>query len=202
MPQINLINERRKKEKRQLLSARLLLYGCYGCGVAIAAIALFSAAAVYRKNAAIEDVKGQLKVLQPVLAQVNDVQSQIATLEPKLRLLSNAKDSTLHWYLVYQQIGQALPTTSWLDNLSINRTDQAEQLALTGQSLSQDTVADMIEKLQSYPAFSSVTLNSITQPALAEQRKPGYHTVHFDLLVQLKGTQEAQNGKAPTQNKP
>ncbi|MCA1597322.1 MAG: PilN domain-containing protein, partial [Chloroflexi bacterium] len=156
--------------------------------------------AAYRKNAAISDIKGQLQVLQPALNQVKVVQTQTSQLEPKLKLLGTAKDSTLHWYLVYQQIGQALPATSWLDDLSVAKGPTGEKIMLTGQSLSQDTVADTIERLQSYPAFTAATLNSITEPGLAEQRKPGYHTVHFDLAVQLKGAQEAPNGQTPPKN--
>ena len=198
MPRVNLIAERRSKEKRQAMTARAMLYGCGGLAALFLSVAIGTTVDVRRHEGQIAAVDSELQMRQKTIDQVQRTQDEIGKLEPRLKLLNTAKDSTKHWYLVFQQTGQGLPATSWLDSCNISHDDKTSQdsVTLVGQSLSAYTVADTLRQLGEQPMFSSVDLHYLTQPPIDSNPHPGVvQPVRFEVAVQVKPqAQKEQQG--------
>ena len=204
MPRINLIAERRSREKKQAAGARVMLYGCGCMAVAFLGVLMQTTWTIRTIDGEIESAKAEVIRLQPTLQEVTGVQNETKVLEPKLTLLESAKDSTMHWYLIFQQVGQGLPVTSWLDNLIISRDSKSGQdsVTLTGQSESAYSVADTIRQLNRQPMFGQVELHYMTQDDNAAPTTNAgastvgqiSHPVRFETLVQLK-PQDQKNGQ-------
>ncbi|HET6385709.1 MAG TPA: PilN domain-containing protein [Armatimonadota bacterium] len=198
MPRVNLITERRKRERRDEGIARVLVYGCASIAAAFLLVFVLMTTRKYRLSGDIDSESQQLTSLQPRIAEVKNLQQLETTLTPRLDLLQTAKDSTTHWYLIYQQTGQGLPASTWLDTMTVNSApgekDQPDKmtLILAGQSLTQDTVAETITQLQRQPMFQSVELHFVrndtpvqsTGGPVPSNTPP--HTTHFEVAVQLK----------------
>jgi Tfp pilus assembly protein PilN len=204
MPRVNLVQERRKRERRQASTARILLVGCELLIIAMVAIFFTTTIAIYRRKAQINEAEGRLREIQARVEQVKSTEAQIDDLKPKLKLLQTAKDSTMHWYLVYQQTGQGLPTSSWLDNLAVNKTPLgAQSVVIAGESRNEGTVADAIRLLQQQPMFGQVNLHSVTQNNLpGPSLKGGPSPLHFELEIELKDSEGTNSAQPANKNNP
>ena len=198
MPRINLIAEQQLRERRQAAVARLMLYSCGGSAALFFLVVIIMAVSVRNHESLIAKADQELAIRQSSLDQVERLQGRIKELEPRLELLKSARNSTRHWYLVFQQVGQGLPASSWLDKLDISHDEKTgqESLTLAGQSMSAGSVADTLRQLGGQPLFDSAELHFITQPSIAQaiagQGGPGVNPsqammpVHFEVGVKLK----------------
>lgn len=197
MPKVNLIAERRKREKRQAATERGMVYSCGGLAALFLGLLVTTNIQIRTQQHNISAAESEMSGLKPLIAQVQGVQGQIDVLEPKLNLLQDSKNSTLHWYLVFQQIGQGLPMSSWLDTLGITRDDKTkvDSVTLNGQSLTADTVAATITQLQIQPLVSQVDLHFVNEDAAASPTDTKPHYVHFETVVQLKPQEQKPEAK-------
>jgi Tfp pilus assembly protein PilN len=112
----------------------------------------------------------------------------------------------MHWYLVFQQTGQGLPTTSWLDSLNIAHDDKtdADTLTLQGQSYNSYTVADTLRQLQNQPWFSQVNLQLVSSSpgaAAVGGQLDTINPVHFEIVVQVVApSQQTQEQNSANNN--
>jgi len=201
--------ERRKREKRDSLTTRVLVYACaLGAGSFAVIFAVTTAESISR-SVEIRGAQRALQTISPKIQQVKNMKDEEQNLLPRLGLLQSAKQSTTHWYLVYQQTGQGLPGSSWLDSINLASDTQTgtKSIVLAGQSLSEETVADTIQQLQKQPLVEKVELHMVQQPAptpVAAPNTPGasaapiaqpLHPVRFEIGVQLRQPQEAKDAK-------
>ncbi len=196
MPLINMISERREhqaqlfRRRRQLLSVLLVEVGV------LAGVFSFLGVGTMTLQARLDRAQHEIQRLQPTLELIATTERETQALVPKLRTLTEAQQHTRRWYATINGIARSLPADVWLTSISSTQTQDGEKKApstvitLTGSTLTQQQVGEMMLRLNTIPTFEKVDLHYTQQRSYND-----FETVDFEVAarVQTRGEEEGKD---------
>ena len=127
---------------------------------------------------------------------------------PKLKLLNEAKDSTMRWYNSLDRLAQSMPPSTYLTKIGTGKAQQNDPktvVDISGVSATQARVGEAILRFQMVPDFKSVDLRftrSTDMPELgytpasssAGKSKKTACGVEFEVGAVMKGDDSPAGG--------
>lgn len=196
MPLINMIAERRQQQaqlirrRKQLLTVLLIEVGV------LASLFSFLTLGTMSLQARLQRAQREIERLQPTLDAIAKIERETQTLMPKLRTLTEAQEHTRRWYATINGIARSLPADVWLTGISSTQVQDTEKkgqttvITLTGSTLSQQQVGEMMLRLNAIPTFEKVELHFTQQRSYNN-----FETVDFEVAarVQKPSTEEGND---------
>lgn len=176
MPSINMIAPRRTEKKRLERDMRRLfvvilveLVFALGLGGWVATKMLTTADRM-------SELDAELSKFQPTVRQIEEYDAATTRLTPKLDLLNAAQKGTMRWYNTLDRMTQSLPPSTWLTRvMSVPAKEGAEPgLNLTGVSVSQERVGELMMLLARHDSFSNVDLHFTEKSEMGTQTVVGF----------------------------
>lgn len=196
MPAINLIREKRQAEQKRDNQVKMAFVATLGAG-AIALLVAFGfmidAARLTLEANATEERKRQLK---PLLEELAQNQAQLDELKPRLETLKTAQGTTLKWGNVMGHLTTHTPEGCWLTGLQSFQQDKTKPLQITfrGMSGTQDTIGEMIMKLQQSKDLEKVTFKGSSERTAEGNTK----FFEFEIAAELAGSGQSDLPKEKT----
>lgn len=196
MPLINMIAERREQQaqlvrrRKQLLTVLLVEVGV------LASLFSFLGVGTMTLQARLERAQREIRRLQPTLDTIAKIERETQTLMPKLYTLTEAQEHTRRWYVTINGIARSLPGDVWLTGISATQVQDSKKkgqttvITLTGSTLTQQQVGEMMLRLNAIPTFEKVELHFTQQRSYND-----LETVDFEVAarVQTPGGEEGNN---------
>ena len=185
MPLINLIKEQRIQAQKREQQVRIALVGTLGVG----ALCLITTAALLLDGARLTIVAAamekQKQEMEPKLAQLDEYETQIQELQPRVTTLETAQTFSGKWGVILDHLTTNMPEGAILTDLKAFQQDPEKPVMVTfsGLSTTQETVGELILRLETCPELQNVTLK-YTQPRVTE----GGTLLNYELEGQLVGT--------------
>lgn len=193
MPLINMIAERREQQAR-LVRYRRRLFTALLAEVAVLAGAFsFLMVGQLSLQARLQRAQQEITRLQPILEQIAQIERDTQALMPKLRTLTDAQQQTRYWYTTIEGIARNLPAEVWLTGISSAQTQGGEQqqpttqITLTGSTLTQQHVGEMMLRLNTIPTFEKVELRYTQQ-----RTYNNLDAVDFEVAAQVRSPQREE----------
>lgn len=187
MPLINMIAERREQQAR-LVRHRRRLFAALVAEVAVLAGAFsFLMVGQLSLQSRLQQAQQEITRLQPILDQIAQIERDTQALMPKLRTLTDAQQQTRYWYTTIEGIARSLPAEVWLTGISSAQTQGGEQqppatqITLTGSTLTQQHVGEMMLRLNTIPTFEKVELRYTQQ-----RTYNNLEAVDFEVAAQVR----------------
>ena len=168
MIKINLLVEARAEK---VARAPLLAFGAAKLnnyiiiGLIIVGLA-FVGLRYWKLSSKLSDIKAEIVTnqreydrLKPIIAEVESFKKKNAELKHKIEVIENLKQNQFGPVRVMDEVSKALPDLVWLTNLSLN----GNVLALQGQALNENAVANFISNLNASPFFAEPSLRIMSQ---------------------------------------
>ncbi|MDW8103746.1 MAG: PilN domain-containing protein [Armatimonadota bacterium] len=196
MPLINMIAERREQQAR-LVRYRRRLFAALLAEIAVLAGAFsFLVVGQLSLQARLQRAQQEIERLQPILNQIDQIERDTQALLPKLRTLTEAQQQTRYWYTTIEGIARSLPAEVWLTGISSTQTQEGEkqrqvtQITLTGSTLTQQHVGEMMLRLNTIPTFEKVELRYTQQ-----RTYNNLDAVDFEVAARIQApeTEEGEN---------
>jgi Tfp pilus assembly protein PilN len=203
MPSINMIAARRTEKHRREQKTRNLIYGILAeAGLFMVALSFMVVQLVTTQGQG-GSLNDKIAKLKPQVEQIQNLQEQTALLQPKLVALDAARDNTLYWYTAVQNLTASLSDTCWLVGLTTTGDPSVvtgavalpgvsavgATMTMTGESINQTDVGQMMLRMNQYPHFDHLTLSYVQQATGSSPTEgTGVNPVNFQLAVQLHST--------------
>jgi len=187
MPFINLIQEQRSGIRQQERRARAFFFA-FGTVTCLSVLSFgFLLLQTEQSQSEINRLQREFQKLEPVVKQTEANDAELRDLAPKLTTLENAQAATERWGRILDHLSRNIPQGMWLTNLRCVAIDPTKpiQLTMTGLTSSQDSVGDLILRLQSCKDLQNVLLK-FTQEKMVENSK----AVEFEVGADIVGTEE------------
>ncbi len=198
MPLINMISERREQQAR-FLRRRRQLFGVLLAEVAmLGAVFSFLGVSTLALQGRLERAEQEIKRLQPTLDLIARTEREANALVPKLRTLTEAQEHTRRWYATINGIARSLPADVWLTGITSTQVQDGEKKApstvitLTGSTLTQQQVGEMMLRLNAIPTFEKVELHYTQQ-----RNYNDLETVDFEVAARVQ-TPKGEEGNNET----
>lgn len=187
MPLINMISERREQQahlirrRKQLLTVLLIEVGL------LAGVFTLLGMGTMSLQARLNRAQQEIKRLQPTLDLIAKTERDTQLLLPKLRTLSEAQQHTQRWYATMNGIARSLPADVWLTGITSSQTQDSEKkgqttlITLTGSTLTQQHVGEMMLRLNTIPTFEKVELHFTQQRSYNN-----FETVDFEVAARVQ----------------
>jgi Tfp pilus assembly protein PilN len=194
MPLINMISEHREQQARlirrrkQLLSVLLLEVGL------LAGAFSFLVASNLALQARLDRAQREVQRLQPSLELVAKIERETQELMPRLRTLTEAQQHTQRWYATINGIARCLPADVWLTGISSTQVQDTEarrqstQITITGSTLTQQQVGEVMLRLNTIPTFESVELHFTQQRSYND-----LEAVDFEVAARVRSLQQGED---------
>jgi len=194
MPLINMISEHREQQARlirrrkQLLSVLLLEVGL------LAGVFSFLMAGNLALQARLDRAQREVQRLQPSLELVAKIERETQELMPRLRTLTEAQQHTQRWYATINGIARCLPADVWLTGISSTQVQDTEarrqstQITITGSTLTQQQVGEVMLRLNTIPTFESVELHFTQQRSYND-----LEAVDFEVAARVRSLQQGED---------
>lgn len=191
MPSINMIAPRRVEKKRMESTVRKLVVAILAEAVLIACMTGFMASRIYGTRAMVGDLDVQLTKLQPTVNTIEQYDKSTEELRPKLDTLNQAKDATLLWCRILDDLSASLPDKTWLTRLASNppQPNASEMVvSLNGVSASQELVGETMLRMQTHVTdFSRLDLHFTQKNTIGSLT-----AVEFEMEAGIKTPQTAK----------
>ncbi|MGQ9487623.1 MAG: PilN domain-containing protein [Armatimonadota bacterium] len=196
MPLINMIAERREQQAQLIRRRKQLLTVLLVEVSVLASLFSFLGVGIMTLQARLERAQREIRRLQPTLDTIAKIERETQTLMPKLRTLTEAQEHTRRWYVTINGIARSLPADVWLTGISATQVQDSEKkgqttvITLTGSTLTQQQVGEMMLRLNAIPTFEKVELHFTQQRSYND-----LETVDFEVAarVQTPGGEEGNN---------
>jgi len=109
----------------------------------------------------LDSITKEIARLVPFQKELESYEAQKKLLRERLDLIQNLLASRSAPVNVLDAIGQSLPTKAWLTSIDFDAKAARPTLVLNGQALTNDEVADYLDKLGESVHFSDVSLESL-----------------------------------------
>lgn len=193
MPNINLIADRREEKKKLEQLTRQLFFGLAGSVGALALLVIYLGTQQFSASAELNELNARMTALQPTLDRIAQVEKETGGLAPKVATLEEARDATMRYRALLQDISQAVPQGAWITNLASSGEIKDTSLRLSGTAASQTTVALAMTQLQARPTFDKVDLVSTNISGGQDGNGPMRFT--FELNAHLRPPATAEEKK-------
>ncbi|GBC94337.1 hypothetical protein HRbin16_00118 [bacterium HR16] len=198
MPLINMISERREQQARLIRNRKRLLTVLLAEVSVLAGIFSFLGVGTMSLQTRLERAQREIKRLQPTLDLIAKTERDTQALMPRLRTLTEAQQHTQRWYATINGIARCLPADVWLTGISSSQVQDSEKkgqttlITLTGSTLTQQQVGEMMLRLNTIPTFEKVDLHFTQQRSYNN-----FETVDFEVAARMQ-TPEGEEGKDET----
>jgi len=198
MPLINMISERREQQARLIRNRKRLLTVLLAEVSVLAGIFSFLGVGTMSLQTRLERAQREIKRLQPTLDLIAKTERDTQALMPRLRILTEAQQHTQRWYATINGIARCLPADVWLTGISSSQVQDSEKkgqttlITLTGSTLTQQQVGEMMLRLNTIPTFEKVDLHFTQQRSYNN-----FETVDFEVAARMQ-TPEGEEGKDET----
>ncbi|GIV21602.1 MAG: hypothetical protein KatS3mg023_3353 [Armatimonadota bacterium] len=195
MPFINMISERREQQALQIRRRRQLLTVLLAEVGVLAGVFSFLGMSNLSLQARLNRAQQEIQKIQPTLELVAKTERDTQALMPKLRTLTEAQQHTQRWYATINGIARCLPADVWLTSITSSqkqdgdKKQQSTVITLTGSTLTQQQVGEMMLRLNTIPTFEKVELHFTQQRSYNN-----FETVDFEVAAQVQ-TPEREEGK-------
>lgn len=163
MPSINMIAPRRTEKKRLEMNVRRLLLVILTEAILIACIAGVRITQIYSTRSMVDDLGVQITKLQPTVHKIEEYNKAIEKLSPKLKTLNRAKNDTMRWCRILEDLSVSLPDKTWLTRITtgvMQPADESLKLNLNGVSINQNLVGEaMLRMNDNVKDFSNLDLH-------------------------------------------
>jgi len=193
MPSINMIAPRRAEKQRLMRDMKRLVLVILAQVVFLAVLGGFVFTKLITTRARVADLDVQLLKLQPTVRKIEENRKATARLQPKLKLLSQAKDSTMCWFNTLDRLTQSLPQSAYLLNFaakSEKNKGKSTEVSLTGISPSQARVGEIMLRLNAIPEFRDVNLHFTQRTNLGD-----LSCIEFEIGATMKGGSQNEEVK-------
>ncbi len=198
MPFINMISERREQQARLIRRRRQLLTVLLAEVGVLAGVFSLLGMGTMSLQARLNRAQQEIKRLEPTLELIAKTERDTQALMPKLRTLTEAQQHTQRWYATINGIARCLPADVWLTGISSSQTQDGEKkrpttvITLTGSTLTQQQVGEMMLRLNTIPTFEKVELHFTQQRSYNN-----FETVDFEVAARVQAPKE-EEGKDET----
>lgn len=198
MPFINMISERREQQARLIRRRKQLLTVLLAEVAVLAGTFTLLGMGTMSLQARLNRAQQEIKRLQPTLELIAKTERDTQALMPKLRTLTEAQEHTQRWYATINGIARCLPADVWLTGISSSQTQDGEKkrqttvITLTGSTLTQQQVGEMMLRLNTIPTFEKVELHFTQQRSYNN-----FETVDFEVAARVQAPKE-EEGKDET----
>jgi len=127
--------------------------------VAVIALFFFQKRAINKEKNLLNEAQEEKKQLQDVLVKLEKLEGQKKLFEEKIDLINQLKSFQAVAVKIMDELSKNIPDWVWLTETTYS--DQA--VALKGNALSNNLIADYIYNLENSPYFNTVNLLSSTQ---------------------------------------
>lgn len=196
MPLINVISERREQQARTIRRRKqLLIVLLVEVGV-LASLFSFLGVGTMTLQIRLDRAQREIQRLQPTLDAIGRIERETQAQVPKLRTLTEAQEHTRRWYATINGIARSLPADVWLTGISSTQVQDGEKkglttvITLTGSTITQQLVGDMMLRLNAIPAFEKVELHFTQQRSYNN-----FETVDFEVAARLQPPQGEEGRK-------
>ena len=187
MAVINLIAQEQQMRRQLERKTRLLGFGWLSVagviGAGWASLLLYGNSI----NAQRAQVEAQLTELRPTLQQLKQTQAQLAALQPLVETLQNAQKDTRRWLQLFQHFSQHTPQGCYLIGAELGkRADPKKpmEVVLRGTADKQETVGELMLRLNQHPDLEKVRLDFSQERTLGETQS----AFDFQITAEIKGT--------------
>ncbi|GIV17354.1 MAG: hypothetical protein KatS3mg022_2789 [Armatimonadota bacterium] len=196
MPLINMISERREQQARLIRNRKRLLTILLVEVSVLAGIFSLLGVGVISLQTRLHRAQREIERLQPTLDRIAKIEHETQALIPKLRTLTDAQQHTQRWYATINGIARCLPADVWLTGISSSQVQDSEKkgqntlITLTGSTLTQQQVGELMLRLNTIPTFEKVELHFTQQRSYNN-----FETVDFEVAarVQTPGQEEGKD---------
>jgi type IV pilus assembly protein PilN len=137
-----------------------ILIGLIVVGLAVVGIRYWRLSAqLTNLNQQIAENKKEYERLKPIIAEVEAFKKKNAELKHKIDVIEQLKRNQYGPVRIMDEVSKALPDLLWLNGLSLN----GNALAIQGQALDSNAVANFISNLTASPFFAEPSLRIMTQ---------------------------------------
>jgi Tfp pilus assembly protein PilN len=193
MPFINMISERRQQQA-MLIRRRKQWFAVLLAEIGVlAGVFSFLGMTNLSLQARLQRAQQEINKLQPTLDLIAKTERDTQALMPKLRTLTEAQQLTERWYATINGIARCLPADVWLTGISSSQTQDSEKkkqttvITLTGSTLTQQQVGEMMLRLNTIPTFEKVELHYTQQRSYNN-----LETVDFEVAARMQTPQEKE----------
>lgn len=193
MPFINMISERREQQARLIRRRRQLLTVLLAEVGVLAGVFSLLGMGTMSLQARLNRAQQEIKRLEPTLELIAKTERDTQALMPKLRTLTEAQQHTQRWYATINGIARCLPADVWLTGISSSQTQDGEKkrpttvITLTGSTLTQQQVGEMMLRLNTIPTFEKVELHFTQQRSYNN-----FETVDFEVAARVQAPKEEE----------
>jgi Tfp pilus assembly protein PilN len=193
MPLINMISERREQQALQIRHRRQLLTVLLAEVGVLTGVFSFLGMSNMSLQARLNRAQQEVQKLTPTLEMVAKTERDTQALMPKLRTLTEAQQHTQRWYATINGIARCLPADVWLTGISSSQAQDSEKkkqstvITLTGSTLTQQQVGELMLRLNTIPTFEKVELHFTQQRSYNN-----FETVDFEVAARMQSPEEKE----------
>ncbi|WP_199098541.1 PilN domain-containing protein [Dyella sp. ASV21] len=136
---------------------------------------------LHNRNAALEQMRGEVEGMRAEAAQVASLRQQLQDNAGAAGFLAERKRVTVSALAVMQDISQRLPTNAWLERLSI---DNSGQVGFQGQS---PQAARLVDAFKGSPVLTDANFQGTIQVDPATGKERFYMVAHLRKPTEAKG---------------
>ncbi|MCS6830516.1 MAG: PilN domain-containing protein [Armatimonadota bacterium] len=193
MPLINMISERREQQARVSRTRKRLLAVLLTEISVLAGVFSFLGVGTMSLQTRLQRAHEEIQRLQPTLDQIAQIERETQALMPKLRTLTDAQQHTQRWFATINGIARSLPADVWLTGITSAQVQDSEKksqstlITLTGSTLTQQQVGEMMLRLNTIPTFEKVELHYTQQRSYNN-----FETVDFEVAARVRTSQRQE----------
>jgi Tfp pilus assembly protein PilN len=182
---INLIAGRRRQKQRTATVVRAAFYSVVGLCALGVLVYLEMVVAAQQVRGGIDTIQAELSSPGTVtkMARVALLEKETQELTPRVQLLEKVHTSEAEWIGILYDISARIPQNVWLGQMTTQRTDKQQTIALKGRALRQAEIGAFMLALNE-PAWSNSA--ALTFAQAAQDGRSGSTAVEFEITVPLK----------------
>lgn len=187
MININLIAERRARKIREMTILRMSSFGIITLVIAMVLLNIYAWLMHLTANSDLERVTRDWNDLQPKYKELLQIQDEIAARKPVVRLLEQVQVSEGAWMIMFADLCKVVPKDMVLDGVRPSGGTDGMALSIGGTARDEKTVATFMLNLRQQTAWANTPVLKSFAKQGGENAAPGAATVHFELLVPVRG---------------
>ncbi|CUU05647.1 MAG: PilN domain-containing protein [Fimbriimonadales bacterium] len=187
MSVINLIAQDRLK--RQQLARKVRLAGLAWFGVVVLVAVGWGGAILYVGALSLQTarIEEEMVRLNPTVQALKQVQAQLNALQPTVTTLQNARTETGRARKLLQHLSQHTPAGCYLSAIEFGKRSDPKkpmEVVLRGTADKQETVGELMLRLNQHPDLEKVRLDFSQERTLGETQS----AFDFQITAEIKGT--------------
>jgi Tfp pilus assembly protein PilN len=161
MPTINLIHDQRRAYRQRLKASRLWFTALLGAAISTGGLTAMLLIGSISLNGEAKSLQAKAEELKPYREAIEQSEQALTQLSPRLTTLTSARTDTERWTRILEHMSYVMPTNTWLTgvrSVASNEENAPVEVSLTGMSGQQESVGELMLRLQSLSDIANVRL--------------------------------------------